>query len=115
MYEVKSREELTRALKGNELVLIEYYEPGNKDCDIMGESIKEFAKHAGQVMLFCRVNVREHPEVADVDVVPTIRLYYRGELVFEQIGSLSTVDLNLKVIRRSIREVLNARNIRARI
>lgn len=115
MYELRSKEELIRALKGNDLVLIEFYEPGNRDCDIMSESMKELAKYAEQVFLFCRVNVKEHPEIADVDEVPTLRVYYKGELVFEQIGSLSTVDLNLKVVRRSIRDVLRARNVQVRI
>ncbi|MEM0004008.1 MAG: thioredoxin family protein [Desulfurococcaceae archaeon] len=115
MYELKSREELVRAVKGNEIVLIEYYESGNKDCQIMYESMKELSKYADKVILFCRVNVKEHPEIADVDEIPAIRVYYRGELVFEQFGALSTVGLNLKVIRRSIREVFTKRNIYVRI
>lgn len=115
MYELKSKEEFIRALKGNELVLIEYYEPGNKECDVMNESMKELAKYAGQTVLFCRINVREHPEIDSVSDVPAIRVYYRGEPIFEQIGSMSTVELNLRVVRRSIREVFRARNIQVRI
>mgnify|MGYP001770676932 CR=1 FL=1 len=116
MYELKSREELIRALRGNDIVLIEYYEPGNKECEIMAESMKEFEKQASHVVLFCRVNVKEHPDIAvDVDSVPAIRVFYKGELVFEQLGSLSTAELNLKVIRRSIREVFKAKNVQVRI
>jgi hypothetical protein len=116
MYELRSKEELVRALKGNDIVLIEYYEPQNKDCEIMYGSMKEFSKYADKNILFCRINVKEHPEIGgDVPYVPAVRLYYKGELIFEQLGALSTVELNLKVIRRSIREVLNKHNVRIRV
>ncbi|MEM0002124.1 MAG: thioredoxin family protein [Desulfurococcaceae archaeon] len=115
MYELKSKEELLRAVRGNDIVLIEYYEPGNRDCQVMYESMKEFSRYADRSIFFCRVNVREHPEIADVNDVPAIRVYYKGELIFEQMGVLSTVELNLKVIRRSIREVFNKRNIHVKI
>lgn len=115
MYEIKSRDELHRALQGNEVVLIEYYEPGNKDCEVMYESMKEFYKYADRNILFCRVNRREHPDLADVDSIPAVRVYYRGELVFEQLGVLSTVDLTVRVIRRSIREVFRSRNIQVKV
>lgn len=115
MYEIKSKEELARAILGSEVVLIEYYEPDNRDCEVMYESMKEFSKHADRDILFCRVNRREHPEIADVDSIPAVRVYYRGELVFEQLGVLSTVELTVKVIRRSIREVFHKRNIQVRV
>ncbi|MEM2025779.1 MAG: thioredoxin family protein [Desulfurococcaceae archaeon] len=115
MYELKSKEEFIRAIRGNEVVLVEFYEPNDRDCQIMHESMKEFSKSVDQNMLFCRVNIKEHPEIADVNDLPTLRVYYRGELVFEQIGTLSTVDLNLKIVRRSIRETFKARDISVRV
>lgn len=115
MYELKSREEFMRAIKGNDIVLVEFYKPGDRKCQIMHESMKEFSKLADRDMLFCRVNIGEHPEIADVSELPTLRVYYRGELIFEQIGSLSTVDLNLKIVRRGIREIFRARDIHVRI
>jgi len=115
MYELKTKEELIRAIMGNEVVLIEYYEPENKDCEIMYESMKEFAKYADKSIFFCRVNIREHPEMADVSSIPALRVYYRGEVVFEQLGVLSSPELNLRVIRRSIREVFSNRNISIRV
>lgn len=115
MYEIRSRDELNRALQGNEIVLVEYYEPGNKDCEVMYESMKEFYKYADKDIFFCRVNRREHPDIADVDSIPAVRVYYRGELVFEQLGVLSTVELTVKVMRRSIREVFQKRNISVKV
>lgn len=115
MYEIRSREEFIRAVRGNEIVLVEFYEPDNRDCQIMYESMREFSKYADRNILFCRVNVRELPDVAKVDDLPTLRVYYKGELIFEQIGVLSTVDLNLKVVRRSIREVFRSHNIDVRV
>lgn len=111
MYELKSKEEFARALKGNEVVLIEYYEPENRDCEVMAQSMREFYKYADRNILFCRINTRDHPEIADVESTPAIRVYYRGELIFEQLGVLSTVELTVKVVRRSIREVFRKHNI----
>ncbi|MEM4469757.1 MAG: thioredoxin, partial [Desulfurococcaceae archaeon] len=76
---------------------------------------KEFSKHADKDILFCRVNVKEHPDIASVSDIPTLRVYYRGEVIFEQVGALSTVELNLKVVRRSIREVFKAHNINIKV
>lgn len=115
MYELKSKEEFVRALRGNDVVLIEYYDPSSKECQIMHESMKEFSKYADKEILFCRVNVKEHPEINSIIETPTLRVYYKGELVFEQIGVLSTVELNLRVVRRSIREVFRRRNINVKV
>jgi len=115
MYELKSREDFIRAIRGNEVVLVEYYKPEDKDCEIMYESMKEFSKYADKNILFCRVNIKDHPELGDVDSAPAVRVYYRGELIFEQLGVLSNADLNLKILRRSIREVLSKRNIYVRV
>jgi hypothetical protein len=67
MYELKSREDFIRAIRGNEVVLVEYYKPEDKDCEIMYESMKEFSKYADKNILFCRVNIKDHPELGDVD------------------------------------------------
>lgn len=115
MYEIRSKEEFMRAIGGNEVVLVEFYDPDNDDCLIMYESMKEFSKQADRNILFCRVNVKEHPDIAKVDSTPTIHVYYRGELIFEQIGALSDVELNLKVVRRSIREVFRTQNINIKV
>lgn len=114
MYELKSREEFIRALRGNDVVLVEYYDPDIKDCEIMHESMKELSKHIEKV-LFCLINVKKHPEIDKVTETPTLRVFYRGELIFEQIGTMSTVELNLRVVRRSIREAFQKQNINIRI
>ena len=115
MIELKSKSEFIRTLQGNEIVLVEFYKPGDKDCEIMHETMKEFIKYADQNILFCRINIMEYPEFEGIDKIPVIRLYYRSKLVFEQIGTLSTAELNLKVLRRSIREVFRSHNVGIRV
>jgi len=115
VYEIRSKEEFVRAVKGNDVVLIELYDPDNDECVIMYESMKEFSKYADRNVLFCRLNVKEHPDVIKAPSTPMLQVYYKGELVFEQIGVLSTVELNMKVVRRSIREIFKSRNINVRI
>jgi hypothetical protein len=116
MYELRSKEEFIRALNGNEVVLIGFYEPDIRENRVFDESLKNLERVIDQRILVCRVNMKDHPEIDHgVYKVPTIRVYYRGELVFEQIGCLNTVELNVKVIRRGIREVFRKRNINVRV
>ncbi|MFZ8783373.1 MAG: hypothetical protein ACO2OR_05260 [Desulfurococcaceae archaeon] len=116
MYELKSKEEFIRALTGNEAVLIGFYEPDSDEGLVFHESLKNLERVIDQRILVCKVNVKEHPEIGlGIYRTPTIRVYYKGEVVFEQVGCLSTVELNVKVLRRGIREVFNKRNINLRV
>jgi hypothetical protein len=116
MYELRSREEFIRAIIGNEVVLIGFYDPGDSESRVFDESLKSLERVIDQRILVCRVNLKDHPDCGvNVLQTPSIRVYYRGEVIFEQIGCLSTVDLNVNVIRRGIRDVFAKRAINIRI
>ncbi|MEM1628423.1 MAG: hypothetical protein QXP02_01690 [Desulfurococcaceae archaeon] len=115
MYELRSREEFIRALIGNEVVFIEFYEPGNKESEIFSEAVKRLEKTIDPSILVCRINIKEHPEIVEYNGVPSLRVYYNRNAVFEQIGGLSTIELNLSVLRRGIREVFKMYNIKLRV
>jgi len=116
MYELRSREELSRAILGNEIVFVEYYIPGNRDSEIFSSTIRDLEKGADPNILFCRVNVVEHPELVKTPRrAPYLEVYYRGRIVFEHHGSLSTIELNLEVLKRGIRSVFRGLEVNIRI
>lgn len=116
MYELRSRDELERALRANELVIVLYYGERGPEQDTMMETLRRLEESADPRVLFCSVNVLEHPELVEgVDRVPHLKLYHNGEVVFEQVGSLTSAELNLFALRRGMRSVLAARNVNIRI
>ncbi|MET1160634.1 MAG: thioredoxin [Thermoprotei archaeon] len=116
MLEVSSREELNRALRANDIVMIEYYDPESKKSREFNFVIKELVKYIDPRILVLRVNVKRAPELSsDVSTIPCLRVYYRGELIFEQQGYFGNVELDVYVLRRSIRSVFYDRNLKYRI
>lgn len=116
MYELRNRDELERALRANELVVILYYGERGPEHDTMMETMRKLEESADPRVFFCGVNVAEHPELVEgVERVPHLKLYYNGELVFEQVGSLTSTELNLFALRRGMKSVLAARNVNIRI
>ncbi len=116
MYELRSREEFIRAVKGNEVVFIEYYVPGDRDSENLSAALKNLEEGADPRILFCRVNVAEHSWLPESwRRAPCVEVYYMGERVFEHYGSLSTVDLNLQALRRGVRSVFRGLNVNLRV
>ncbi len=116
MLEISNREELIRALKANEVVLIGYYDPDSREGMMFHYIYRELQKHADPRILVLRVNTRKNPEfVKELPTVPCIRVYYKGRLVFEQQGFFGKLDLDVYVLRRSIRSVFHGLNISFRI
>ncbi|WP_276814770.1 hypothetical protein [Desulfurococcus amylolyticus] len=116
MYELRSREELTRAIIGNEVVFIEYYIPNNRDSENLTAAVKSLEEDGDSRILFCRINMTEYPELVETPRgIPYVEVYYMGKRVFEHYGSLSTADLNLQVLRRGLRQVFRELNINLRI
>ena len=114
--EISSREEFVRALKANDVVMIEYYDPESRESELFNDVVKELSKHIDPRILVLRVNTRENPElVSDISKIPCLRVYYRGKLVFEQQGFFGNLELDVYVLRRSIRSVFKGLNIAFRV
>jgi len=116
MLEVASREEFIRALRANDVVMIEFYDPESRESSEFSYVVKELSKHADPRILVLRVNVKKTPELGvGVRTIPCLRIYYRGEVIFEQQGYFGKFDLDVYVLRRSIRSVFNSMNLGYRI
>ncbi|MGC9181775.1 thioredoxin family protein [Thermogladius sp.] len=114
--ELTTREELERALSIEEPVIVEYYDPDVEESRFFSEVIKELGKVADPRLLFCRVNVKQHEELADgIGSVPAVRVFYKKSVIFEQKGCFGDLRLDLMVLRRGIRAVFEKVNLRFRI
>jgi thioredoxin 1 len=116
MLKISTREEFVRALKANELVMIGYYDSGSKDSSIFRDIYRELVKHTDPRILPLIIDTKETPELAnDLSTIPCIRLYYRGRLIFEQQGVFGDRELDVLVLRRSIRSVFHSLNLSFKI
>lgn len=114
--EISTREELVRAIKANNVVVVEYYKPDSIESKKFGRVVKQLTRYADPRILFLRVNIDKNPQLGDgIDEIPCIRVYYKGKIIFEQKGSFGKEDLDLLVLRRSIRSVFHGFNIAFKI
>jgi len=116
MFEVSSREELIRALNANDIVVIGYYDPDSPSGRFFIEMFNKLEKYVDPVILMLGINTRRNPELAtDISSNPCIRVYYKGRVVFEQLDFFGKTDLDIYVLRRSIRTVLFNLNVKVKI
>lgn len=119
MYEVNSASELKRILKAYDIVMIGYMDP-----EASGKMEKEFWRavkelfrkiHVSSSVFTAWINARNNELANDVKTVPMLRVYYRGRIIFEQYGGFGDRELDLYVLRRSIRSVFEKLGISYRI
>ncbi len=116
MYEVTSLDEIRRALKSNKIVIIEFYDPEDRCSREFSKAVRAMEQTLDPSILLLRVSAKEHPELLNgIKEIPCIRVYLDGRLVFEQQGGFGRRDLDLFVIRRSIRSTLRSLNVYAKI
>jgi len=112
MYEVSSIDEIKRAISSNRVVIIEYYDPDSRESREFSKAVKAMEHTLDPSILLLRVSIKKFPSLIDgIKEIPCIRVYLDGRLVFEQRGSFGNRDLDLIVLRRSIRSTL--RNLNA--
>ncbi|WFO76121.1 thioredoxin [Desulfurococcaceae archaeon MEX13E-LK6-19] len=116
MIEIRDVVELKRALNFYKVVIIEYYDPDDEVSREFSKAVKMLQKHLDPDGIILRVSTKEHPELAsDVKTIPCLRVYLNGKLVFEQQGGFGNRELDLTVLRRSIRHTLRSLNVAFRI
>ncbi len=119
MYEVSSVSELKRILRAYDIVMIGYIDP-----EVSGKMEKEFWRamkelfrkiHISNNIFTAWINARNIELANDVKTVPMFRVYYRGQIIFEQYGGFGDRELDLYVLRRSIRSVFEKLGITYKI
>ncbi len=116
MIEISDPSEIKRAMNFYRVVIIEYYDPEDRVSQEFSRAVKMLQEHLDPSGIILRVSTRDHPELAsDVKTIPCLRVYLDGRLVFEQQGGFGKRDLDLTVLRRSIRHTLRGLNVSFRI
>lgn len=112
MLSISTREEFIRAIKYNNVVLIGYYDLDSEEGRFFSKVFSELYKHVDSRILVLRVDTSSGGELVDELLYkPCIRMYYMGKLVFEQHGFFGNLELDLFVLRRSIRSILREYNV----
>jgi hypothetical protein len=119
IYEVKSSEELYRILKSYELVVIQYLNPDkDKESRELYHAFRKLSTilSRNRDAIAAIIRTDKYPELArGINREPLLRVYHRGRIVFEQYGGFGERELDLYVLRRSIRDTLYKLNLRYRI
>lgn len=113
---ITRREELMRAISSNDVVIIGYNDRNIKGAEDFDKILRELSKKVDPTILVLKVDVSQAPDLGeDVPELPYVRVYLKGKIVFEQYGWFGRPDLDLYVLRRSIRTVLRSLNVTLKI
>ncbi len=116
MIEINTRDDFIRAIKTNQVVIVEYFDPDNEESKKFYPTMKDVEKHVDPSILVLRINVKKTPELSNgIHTLPCIRVFLDGKVVFEQQGVFGRRELDLMVLRRGIRSVLRNRNVLLKI
>lgn len=113
---ITRREELTRAISSNDVVIVGYNDRNIRGAKDFDRILYELSKKVDPSVLILKVDVSQAPDLGeDVPELPYVRVYLKGKIVFEQHGWFGKPDLDLYVLRRSIRSVLRNLNVTLKI
>lgn len=78
------------AIRGNAVVLVDFWAPWCGPCRMVGPYIDQIAEaYAGKAAV-CKVNVDECPEIAaryGVSTIPTVMVFHQGKLAERAVGA----------------------------
>ncbi|MEM0380387.1 MAG: thioredoxin [Desulfurococcaceae archaeon] len=116
MLSISSREEFIRAIKANDIVIIGYFDLDSEEGKFFNKVFTELSKYVDSRILVLHVDTSNYNElVSDLQHKRCIRVFIGGKLVFEQYDLFGDLDLDIFVLRRSIRSVLRENNVNYRI
>ena len=78
----------SEVLQASGKVLIDFWAAWCGPCQMMSPIVDEFAKNHSEIKVG-KVNIDEEPELAEkfnVEVIPTLKLFYTGKVVNESVG-----------------------------
>ncbi len=108
--EIKTREELEKILREHELVFLEVRNKDSYESRYLSRILASILGPLGSRIKMVFIDHKQAPELLEDyprgRYVPIIRLYIRGQMVWEQEGVLANESADRLAIRRGLREVL---------
>jgi thioredoxin 1 len=115
----RTLDEYEHLIRSGEIVIVHYYDQTDKSIESreLYYAFKDLARQLSDRLNIITLQVDiSQGEFTRLGVeAPTVRVYYRGRLVFEQKGGFSNSTLDYYVLRRSIRETLQRSKVDVKI
>lgn len=116
MLSISTREEFIRALNSNNVVLIGYYDLDSEEGRFFNKVFNELSRRIDSRILMLHIDTSRVNELVDELLhKPCIRMYYMGKLIFEQHSFFGNLELDLLVLRRSIRSILREHDVHYKV
>ena len=83
-------------IAGDQLVLVDFFATWCQPCKMMHPVLEQVKDVLGERLRIIKVDIDRHPQTAtqlQVQSVPTLMLWRRGELLWRESGAMSKADL----------------------
>ena len=83
-------------IAGDQLVLVDFFATWCQPCKMMHPVLEQVKDVLGERLRIIKVDIDRHPQTAtqlQVQSVPTLMLWRRGELLWRASGAMSKADL----------------------
>ena len=83
-------------IAGDQLVLVDFFATWCQPCKMMHPVLEQVKDVLGERLRIIKVDIDRHPQTAtqlQVQSVPTLMLWRRGELLWRESGAMSRADL----------------------
>ncbi|HIQ03866.1 MAG TPA: hypothetical protein EYH40_05575 [Desulfurococcales archaeon] len=109
MIRVRDKDEYKRIIDSSELVLVDFHNESNPESRYFSMVLEDLAWRFRKYIKLVRVDMDEAKEIVEMENVrsaPKVRLYLKGQCIFEQDGCFMDYEKDMLVLRRGIRSVL---------
>lgn len=102
-------ESFTELIKGDTPVLVDFYADWCGPCKMMPPILKELKKSFGKSLTIIKIDTEKNPDIAihyNVRGIPTIMLFYKGNILWQQSGVMQAAQLE-SVVKQKLNEYQN--------
>ncbi|HQW11254.1 MAG TPA: thioredoxin domain-containing protein [Saprospiraceae bacterium] len=95
-----SLQDYEHIVNSSDLVLVDFFAPWCGPCREMAPFLKEISEQKGDKLKLIKINVDKNPDLAEslkVKGLPTLKLYKKNQLVWDQLGYASREVVNTQI------------------
>lgn len=111
---VKSKDELEKLIQRIKIVLVVFIDNSEESRSISyaARMFEHLREPMITVVIIDTTKIHDEKLLAEATITPLVRLYIKGELVFEQKGGMGYYQKDFIVLKEGIKSVLAGRGIR---